>query len=127
MGDYIKKMCPRYSVDVKSNGMAYFNIVEDDFPILYSIDLKKEGLWEGKEGYSAPHPKRHFICHEDGDLVVTSYPHNKLLLLEWQEANPLPKVFYRVRQWEFDWWMSERFPETANAKIYNKIKKYINY
>jgi hypothetical protein len=47
--------------------------------------------------------------------------------MEHREGNPNPKIFYRARQWEFDWWMDNHFPNSANAKIYRKIKNFLNY
>ena len=125
MEEYLKGKCPKYSVDIRNDGMAEFVIVLEDNNVKnYTINLKKEGLWKD---YSMPHPRRHFICHNDGDMVITPQNYNKLILLDWREKNQKPKVYFRARQWEFDWWMNLHFPDTANAKIYKKIKDYINY
>ena len=118
--DYTKGICPVYSVDVRKNGMAYFILKKNGFMKCVDIDLKKEGVWEGKNAYSAPHPERHFICHENGELVITSYNFKRLMLFEYHDNGT--KTFFRARQWELDWWFSKEFPDSGNAKIYNILK-----
>ena len=128
MNDYKENKCPKYSVTVHQDGTANFVVKKEGGRyFICHVDLKKENLWQGREGYSAPDPERHFICHEDGDLVVTPYKHTRLILLEWKENKSRPKIFYRARQWEFDWWMNINFPDSANSKVYQKMKEYINY
>jgi hypothetical protein len=114
-----------YSVDVKSNGMAYFTVSYNENIKTFELNLKDEGIWEGDNAYTAPDPRRHFICHEDGELIATRYNYYKLILLDWKENKKQPKVFHRVRQWEFDKWFSEQFPTSGNAKVYNKIQNFI--
>ena len=126
MDEYTRGECVRYSVDVRSNGMAYFIIQDGEIMREFEINLIQDGLW-GEKGYRAVHSQRHFICHEDGELVATSYPHFRLILLENQPDSPKPKTFIRARQWEFDWWMSTQFPDSANAKVYQTIKNAGNY
>ena len=124
MSEYVHGLCPKYAVDIRNNGMADFTILVNNDINSYSIDLKKENLWES---YSSPNPKRHFICHEDGELIVTPYNYNRLILPVLGKNNEQSKIFYRVRQWEFDWWMNLHFPESANGIVHRKIKEYINY
>lgn len=116
----------RYSVDVDSKGSAFFTINDDKMIKYLDIDLNARGLWEGKNGYRPPHPQRHFICYEDGEIIATPHKHHKLLFLDWSENKSKPRVYHRVRQWEFDRWFNEEFPDSANAKVYRMIQKLVN-
>ena len=122
MNCYTKGLCPRYSVSFKSGGTGYFTITDGDNARVFEIDLSEKGLWTGKEAYTQPHPGRHFICHEDGELIATPDIYRRLILVEW--IGDVPKTFIRARQWEFDWWMSIQFPDSANAKVYQMIKNF---
>ena len=110
-----------YSVDVDiCTGIAYFTIKQGNYMKNFEINLIKEGYWIGAKAYRRPHPQRHFICPDDGDLVITPYPNPRLILLESTEKGT--KIFVRARQWELDYWFSKNFPDSTNAKIYNIIK-----
>ena len=94
MTEYTQGKCPQYKVDVGENGIANFTFINYNASNeKYTIDLVKENLLKGEGGYSSPHPKRHFICREDGDLVVAPEYYNRLILLEWDENNEKTKNF----------------------------------
>lgn len=125
MNDYTSVQSPVYSVDVKPNGVANFSIKDDEITLMYQINLKDKGIWEGNNGYSSPHPERHFICHENGQMIVLPSNYKKLIYLDYTPNKPEPKVFIRARQWEWDQWMSKNFPDSGNAKVYKLIKNFI--
>ena len=127
MNDYTSNRCPMYSVSVTSNGVADFSIKYGEITLEYEINLKDKGLFEGEQGYSPPHSQRHFICHEDGEMIATPGIYTRLIYLEYTSNNSEPKVFVRARQWEWDWWMSVHFPESANAKVYRMIEEYVKF
>ena len=125
MNEYTKGLCTQYSVDVKSNGIAYFTIIDGDHAQEFDINLKDNDLFEGDKGYSPPHPERHLICHEDGEIIATPFNYTRLVFIDW--TGGVPKTFFRARQWEFDWWMSEKFPESANAQVYRMVEQFAKF
>jgi len=125
MNEYTKGLCTQYSVYFKSGGTACFTITDGYNDQEFEIDLSEKGLWTGKEVYRQPHPERHFICREDGELISTPYNYTRLIMIDWTDG--VPKTFFRARQWEFDWWMDEHFPESANAQVYRIVEQFAKF
>jgi hypothetical protein len=121
MSLYEKDFCPKYSVTVRNKFIADFIVNDGEEFFEHTINLKEKG-GDTKNKYFFCKLGRHFFSHEDGEIIYTPCVYNNLLLIEKYPEN---KIFYQARQWELDWWMSVHFPNSVNAKIFEKIKSIL--
>ena len=79
------------------------------------IDVAEHELWEV---YITVNPFIYFM-DINGILIKLSMPYlNRILSLNNNK-------YYRIKQWQYDWWMSENDPQDNNGKLYNLIQNKI--
>ena len=116
----------QYSIFV-DDGNAIFEIKTNGVIKQKQIDLKENGWWTGENPYESVNKVHHFISRKDGELIATKEPYNRVVYIEEPDNDyDEPKIFTRARQFEYDFWMRNNFPDSTNAKIYNILEKFHN-